>query len=282
MEDFGTPDEWEGTIGMTFGAVVVEMKTLVFEDDECTMLMSKLAEASHLERFASSLRDEGVAEFPVPARSSAGGGSMLSSREEEEKSLEFGFDSAENASEGKSSMSVFTEDYVLPTTEPSKSDRLSMTEGERKWYSSVWPFDLNFILSMGLTAVEKEWFTRLWNIDLNEEKGGGAVLRDKTLSGEYILNRPPKKPGGFQMFYVLLFFIWILVKGVEGNNIEEGVLYKSSEDDIKSLASSDEEVFNPLMALASFFFVVILVLLFVSWEDRKMKEIRQRRTAKTK
>ena len=161
MEDFGTPDEWEGTIGMTFGAVVVEMKTLVFEDDECSTLMSKLAEASHLERFASPLRDEGVAEFPVPARSFAGGGSMLSSREEEEKSLEFRFDLAEDASEGKSSMLVFTEDYVIPSTEPSKSDRLSMTKGERKWYSSVWPFDLNFILHVGLTAVEKEWFTRL-------------------------------------------------------------------------------------------------------------------------
>ena len=133
MEDFGTPDEWEGTIVMTFGAVGVEMKTLVFEDDECCILMSEMAEASHHASVVTFLRDEGATDFSVPARSSAGGGSMLSAREEEEKSLEFGFDFAENASEGKSSMSVFTEDYVLPTTEPSKSDRLSMTEGERKW-----------------------------------------------------------------------------------------------------------------------------------------------------
>ena len=42
MDDFGTPDKREGTIGMTFGAVGVEMKTLVFEDDECCMLMSKM------------------------------------------------------------------------------------------------------------------------------------------------------------------------------------------------------------------------------------------------
>ena len=28
---------------------------------------------------------------------------------------------------------AFTVDYVLPTTEPSNSDRLSITEGERKW-----------------------------------------------------------------------------------------------------------------------------------------------------
>ena len=36
------------------------------------------------------------------------------------------------------------------------------------------------------------------------------------------------------------------------------------------------------MALVSFLFVAILVLLVMSWEDRKIKEIKQRRIAKKK
>ena len=52
---------------------------------------------------------------------------------------------------------------------PSKSARLNMTEGERKWYSSLWPFDLKSKhLCMGLTAEEKEWLLRLWDVDLNK------------------------------------------------------------------------------------------------------------------
>ena len=62
---------------------------------------------------------------------------------------------------------------------------------------------------MRLTAEEKEWLSSLWDVDLNNVNVGDVVLiqekmwlfflsifRDKTVSGEYILERPPKKPGG--------------------------------------------------------------------------------------
>ena len=53
-------------------------------------------------------------------------------------------------------------------------------------------------------------------------------------------------------------------------------------DDSTVLALSDEEVFNPLMAVVSVLFVAILLLLLGFWESRKIEEIKQRRIAREK
>ena len=96
-------------------------------------------------------------------------------------------------------------------------------------------------------------------------------FEDKTASGEYILERPPKKPGGLKYFCVLLF----VCAAIEGANGQ-------SADGSTPLASSDEEAFNPLMAVVSVLFVAILLLLLGFWDRRKTNEIKQRRRAKTK
>ena len=104
---------------------------------------------------------------------------------------------------------------------PSKSARLNTTEGELKWYSSLWPFDLKSKhLCMGLTVEEKEWLSSLFDVDLNNLNVGDVVLvkermrllflslfRDKTVSGEYVLERPPKKPGGWKIPCICLIII---------------------------------------------------------------------------
>ena len=64
--DTGHPDDWEDTIVMMFGSVGVEMKTLVFANDEGSKLMSKMAEESHCAHAVPFVRDKGVADFPVP------------------------------------------------------------------------------------------------------------------------------------------------------------------------------------------------------------------------
>ena len=50
-----------------------------------------------------------------------------------------------------------------------------MTEGELKWYSSLWPFDRKsgFILR-SMTDGELRWYSRLWNFDMNKEHEGGV------------------------------------------------------------------------------------------------------------
>ena len=180
----------------------------------------------------------------------------------------------------------FREDKITTLSEPSKSARSNMTEGELKWYSSLWPFDLNSrILHMGLTAGEMKWLSRCWNFDLKEENEGLVVqvpgrerqpiltfCRDKTVSGEYILESPPKKPGGLKIFYVLLIVVGILMEGGECHAMEEGSSY----------GSLDETQFLFLIA------AVLLFLLTLRGKDnreselQKMRKMRQRRIAKKK
>ena len=86
------------------------------------------------------------------------------------------------------------------------------------------------------------------------------------------MNGPPRKPGGLEMFYVLLSFIWLSVEGVECHSTDEGELYKSSDE-------------------TQVLLVIVAVLLFIltlrgkddrEMELRKMREMRQRRIAKKK
>ena len=62
-----------------------------------------------------------------------------------------------------------------------KSPRLDLTEKEQEWYSTIWNYDWN--VSDGLLM-----------LGYSLEMPGFSC--DKTISGEYILGRPPKKPGG--------------------------------------------------------------------------------------
>ena len=67
---------------------------------------------------------------------------------------------------------------------------------------------------LDLSARENKWYRWKWNYDCNSPKETGGMLTvstqlgeiDKVVSGEYALERPPKKPGGVMM---LMFFVVI-------------------------------------------------------------------------
>ena len=78
----------------------------------------------------------------------------------------------------------FREGQSMNLPVPSNSARLNMSEGERKWYSSHWPFDRNIKhLCRGLTAGEKEWLSRLFDVDLNNVNVGDVVPTQERMSG---------------------------------------------------------------------------------------------------
>jgi len=132
---------------------------------------------------------------------------------------------------------------------------------------------------MGLTAEEKDWLTSLWEVDLNSVDEGDVVSvqermrlfflsfsRDKTVSGEYILQKPPKKPGGLKIFYICLIIIWMLVEGVDCLGMEEGTSSGSSEE------------MRLMLSLAAVF---VLIRLLLRKDDReaelrKMKDLSRR------
>lgn len=289
-DDFGDPYDWEDTTGMIFGAVRVDMRTAIFENEEAIKLMSNTAEESHQSRVVPFLGSEFSESFPVredasspklarPICSSAGGRSMPAPCEVAGASLEFSLDSAEDG-EG------FREGQSMNLPVPSNSARLNMSEGERKWYSSHWIFDWNIKhLCKGLTAGEKEWLSRLFDVDLNNVNVGDVVLSqermwllflsifsDKTVSGEYILERPPKKPGGLKLLYTCLIIIWMLVQGGECHGTEEGAPIGSLEE------------IHLLLAMAAVFVLIRLLLVKDDRESdlRKMRKFRQRKNAKRK
>ena len=102
---------------------------------------------------------------------------------------------------------------------------------ESKWYGNLWNYNENaphgidggsdhHRLEGGLVngeaftmptralprkwnSREKKWYANLWSYDGN--------MRDKVCSGEYVLERPPKKPGGMvRIFLFCLVFSWRL------------------------------------------------------------------------
>ena len=187
-EGAGHPHDWEDTIGLVFGTVGVEMKTVIFKNEEAIKRMVKTAEESHHSRDFPFLRRECSQAFPVredasklvkaqPICSSAGGRSTLASCETTGASLDApaeaeGFTGDVAAKEG----GVFGEDHFFTLSELSKSDRSNMTKGELKWYASLWSLGRSSdILHAGLTEGEMKWFSRRWNFDLDEENEGGVV-----------------------------------------------------------------------------------------------------------
>ena len=99
--------------------------------------------------------------------------------------------------------------------EESTSSRSNLTEEESKYLLRKWNFDWNLNNFSDRTAREREYLSRLWNFDSknggNVEFRSGDVKKEKWFSllwnfdlkswekigcGQYILARPPKKPGG--------------------------------------------------------------------------------------
>ena len=73
-------------------------------------------------------------------------------------------------------------------------------------------------------TVREEWYSSHWAFDLK--------FKDKTVSGEYILEKPPKKPGGSMFFHVLLL-LFVAIEGADCHRVEKNV----------PVAPSDEEGF---------------------------------------
>ena len=118
-----------------------------------------------------------------------------------------------------------------------------MTEKEIKWYSSLWAFDLKTV--------------------------------DKTVSGEYILERPPKKPGGSTISYIImvLLFLFAAIEGADCDIMDKNV----------PAASSEEGAFSFLMAQACLLVVAALFLLCMVWrgkDNRKTKSLHSRTRGK--
>ena len=106
------------------------------------------------------------------------------------------------------------------TIESCKSSRLDLTEKEEKWYSSVWNYDGSEpeegSVSFDGVPIFERLREMLW------------ISRDKTISGEYILGKPPKKPGGSFIFdeswktYLFAVMALTLVEFAAGSNSEGG------------------------------------------------------------
>ena len=99
--------------------------------------------------------------------------------------------------------------------EASQIARSNLTEEELKYLLRTWNYDLKQKDSSSRSDKEGEWLARLWNFDCNDggnvELGPSNMKREKWLSqlwnydlkswekianGQYIVARPPKKPGG--------------------------------------------------------------------------------------
>ena len=85
-----------------------------------------------------------------------------------------------------------------------------LTLAEEKWFASRWNYDDD--TRDKLTLAEAKWFARRWNYD--------DVKRDKVGSGEYVLGRPPKKPGGTKRIALFILCVFMAIDGVQ--NREEG------------------------------------------------------------
>jgi len=113
------------------------------------------------------------------------------------------------------SLEARREDNAISTT-PTRTPSQKWTAAESEWFGNLWSYDENFchgveggshhdVLDGGSgngdaftmptralprkwTSREKKWYAKLWSYDGN--------MREKVCSGEYVLERPPKKPGG--------------------------------------------------------------------------------------
>ena len=76
---------------------------------------------------------------------------------------------------------------VRALIESCKSPRLNITRKEEEWYDSIWNYDWNG------KKLELESSDEVLKLGRPLEMPG--IPCDKTISGEYILGKPPKKPG---------------------------------------------------------------------------------------
>ena len=91
------------------------------------------------------------------------------------------------------------------------------------------------------TPEESDWYSTHWTRDhvaMNDRCGrqNGNSATDKSCSGEYMLDRPPKKPGGLLRTSLFLLILWIAVGSVECKKEEGGVF----EDSAPGNESSNE------------------------------------------
>ena len=123
-------------------------------------------------------------------------------------------ETAENTNDQKIFAAVSESFHMCP--EELKSARSDLTEEEFRWLLRISNFDLNPNEVSDRTAREREWSLRLRNFDLSKEENNvgrlGSDKREKWMSllweyflngvdtigsGEYVVRKPPKKPGGF-------------------------------------------------------------------------------------
>ena len=121
------------------------------------------------------------------------------------------------------------------STTPTRTPAQKWTETEAKWYDDHWSYDENapcgaeggshsHVWDGGLgngeaskmptralprrwTLKEEEWYADHWSYD--------GSTRDKVRSGEYVLVRPPKKPGGTVRICLFLLSIFMAIDSAE-------------------------------------------------------------------
>ena len=136
----------------------------------------------------------------------------------------------------------------LSDKEPTNVPSQEWTAKERKWFETHWSFDLSgqetqvrgtegelyqcfgFLPtnepSRKWTPGESDWYSTHWTLDhvaMNGRCGrhNGNSVTDKSISGEYVLGRPPKKPGGWFRTWFFLLILWIAVGSVECKKEED-------------------------------------------------------------
>ena len=117
------------------------------------------------------------------------------------------------------------------STTPTRTPAQKWTVKEAEWYGDLWSYDDNeggshcHVWDGGLgngeaskmptralprrwTLKEEEWYANHWSYD--------GSTRDKVCSGEYVMERPPKKPGGTVRICLFLLSIFMAIGSAEG------------------------------------------------------------------
>ena len=130
---------------------------------------------------------------------------------------------------------------VQPANEPSRK----WTLGESKWFSTHWRYD------RGIG-------------DEREGTSKGTYALDKSVTGEYVLVRPPKKPGGLWEWCLALLVFWITVERVESRKDMGAVFDGTAPETQVNCESSLDETVRSEHCLGKAFLLFLLLGLFAS------------------
>lgn len=227
-------EDFDEIIESSWGGKEVEMDSVVVEHNEAVELLQKIVSSRNILR-SETKGDEmegksngGTTEKAVEEEENPSGEEILRANTGEE-CCDFRINTVVSVHDER-------EAAISLGSDQSISARSDFTEEEIKWLLRNWNFDQNPNNVSDRTAREREHLSRLGNFDSNDADDGNrpsflnkmeewlSFLWDYFLNGcdkvgwgQYILGRPPKKPGGtcFRNFPVSIWethiFLFLMI-----------------------------------------------------------------------